>query len=75
MRDNNKLLEVKNVKKYFNLRGGFFSQSSAGTIKADDDIRLSIKKGETFGLVGESGCGKSTTARVILRLIPHSSGS
>lgn len=73
--DNNKLLEVKNLKKYFNLRGGFFSQSSAGTIKAVDDISFSIKKGETFGLVGESGCGKSTTARVILRLIPHSSGS
>lgn len=73
--DDNKLLEVKNLKKYFNLRGGFFSQSSAGTIKAVDDISFSIKKGETFGLVGESGCGKSTTARVILRLIPHSSGS
>ena len=73
--DDNKLLEVKNLKKYFNLRGGFFSQSNAGTIKAVDDISFSIKKGETFGLVGESGCGKSTTARVILRLIPHSSGS
>ncbi len=73
--DDNKLLEVKNLKKYFNLRGGFFSQSNAGIIKAVDDISFSIKKGETFGLVGESGCGKSTTARVILRLIPHSSGS
>lgn len=73
--DDNKLLEVKNLKKYFSLRGGFFSQSSAGTIKAVDDISFSIKRGETFGLVGESGCGKSTTARVILRLIPHSSGS
>jgi len=73
--DNNKILEVKNLKKYFNLSGGFFSRGNKGIIKAVDDISFSIKKGETFGLVGESGCGKSTTARVILRLIPHSSGS
>lgn len=73
--DNNKLLEVKNLKKYFNLRGGFFFQSSSGIIKAVDDISFFIKKGETFGLVGESGCGKSTTARVILRLISRTSGS
>jgi oligopeptide/dipeptide ABC transporter ATP-binding protein len=73
--DNNKLLEVKNLKKYFNLRGGFLFQSSSGVIKAVDDISFSIKKGETFGMVGESGCGKSTTARVILRLISQTSGS
>jgi oligopeptide/dipeptide ABC transporter ATP-binding protein len=72
---NNTLLEVKNLKKYFNLRGGFLFQSSSGIIKAVDDISFSIKEGETFGLVGESGCGKSTTARVILRLIQQSSGS
>ncbi|MEF9427190.1 MAG: ATP-binding cassette domain-containing protein, partial [Candidatus Mariimomonas ferrooxydans] len=72
---NNTLLEVKNLKKYFNLRGGFLIQSSSGIIKAVDDISFSIKEGETFGLVGESGCGKSTTARVILRLIHQSSGS
>ncbi len=73
--DNNKLLEVKNLKKHYYLRGGFFIQSSSGVIKAVDDISFSIKKGETFGLVGESGCGKSTTARVILRLISQTSGS
>ena len=72
---NNTLLEVKNLKKYFNLRGGFLFQSSSGIIKAVDDISFSIKEGETFGLVGESGCGQSTTARVILRLIQQSSGS
>jgi len=72
--ENNKLLEVKNLKKYFNLRGGFFSQKSAGTVKAVDDISFFIKKGETFGLVGESGCGKSTTSRVILRLTNPTSG-
>ncbi len=73
--NNNILLEVKNLKKYFNLRGGFIFQSSSGIIKAVDDISFFIREGETFGLVGESGCGKSTTARVILRLIHHSSGS
>jgi oligopeptide transport system ATP-binding protein len=73
--NNNALLEVKNLKKYFNLRGGFLFQSSSGIIKAVDDISFSIKEGETFGLVGESGCGKSTTARVILRLVQQSSGS
>jgi len=73
--NNNILLEVKNLKKYFNLRGGFLFQSSSGIIKAVDDISFLIKEGETFGLVGESGCGKSTTARVILRLIHQSSGS
>lgn len=69
-----KLLEVKNLKKYFNLRGGFFSQRFAGAVKAIDDISFYIKKGETFGLVGESGCGKSTTARVILRLTNPTAG-
>jgi oligopeptide transport system ATP-binding protein len=69
-----KLLEVKNLKKYFNLRRGFFSQKFAGTVKAIDDISFYIKKGETFGLVGESGCGKSTTVRAILRLLNPSAG-
>ncbi len=73
--ENNKLLEIKNLKKYFHLRGGFFMQNSSGIIKAVDDVSFSIKKGETFGLVGESGCGKSTTARVILRLISRTSGT
>jgi oligopeptide transport system ATP-binding protein len=72
--NNNRILEVKNLKKYFNLRGGFLSQKSAGSVKAVDDISFYIKKGETFGLVGESGCGKSTTSRVILRLTNPTSG-
>ncbi|MBN1299032.1 MAG: dipeptide ABC transporter ATP-binding protein [Actinobacteria bacterium] len=74
MTDNNKLLEVKNLKKYFNLRGGFLFQKSQGTVKAVDDISFFIRKGETFGLVGESGCGKSTTSRVILKLTAPTSG-
>jgi len=72
--DDNKLLEVKNLKKYFNLRSGFLSQRFRGSVKAIDDISFFINKGETFGLVGESGCGKSTTARVILRLTNPTEG-
>jgi oligopeptide transport system ATP-binding protein len=72
--DNNILLEVKNLKKYFKLRSGFFFQRSSGSVKAVDDVSFFIKKGETFGLVGETGCGKTTVARAILRLIPHTSG-
>ncbi len=72
--ENDKLLEVKNLKKYFSLRGGFLFQKSAGSVKAVDDISFYIRKGETFGLVGETGCGKTTIARVILRLVPQTSG-
>ena len=72
--ENNKLLEVKNLKKYFSLRSGFLFQKSAGSVKAVDDISFYIKRGETFGLVGETGCGKTTVARVILRLVPQTSG-
>lgn len=72
--ENNKLLEIKNLKKYFNLRSGFVAQKLLGTVKAIDDISFYIRKGETFGLVGESGCGKSTTARVILRLTSPTGG-
>ena len=69
------LLEVKNLKKYYSLRSSFFFRGSSGNIKAVDDISFFIKEGETFGLVGESGCGKSTTARLILRLIEPTDGS
>lgn len=72
--ENNKLLEIKNLKKYFSLRGGFLFQKFAGSVKAVDDISFYIRKGETFGLVGETGCGKTTVARVILRLVPQTSG-
>lgn len=72
--DNNNILEVKNLKKYFNLRSGFLFQKFTGSVKAVDGVSFHIKEGETFGLVGESGCGKSTTARVILRLTNPTSG-
>lgn len=67
------LLEVKQIKKYFQLKSGIFSKQT-GCVKAVDDVSFSINKGETFGLVGESGCGKSTVSRVILRLVEADSG-
>ncbi|MDY0027809.1 MAG: dipeptide ABC transporter ATP-binding protein [Candidatus Humimicrobiaceae bacterium] len=71
---NDVLLEVRNLKKYYSLRSGFLFQKTAGIVKAVDDISFYIRKGETMGLVGESGCGKSTTVRVILRLTPPTGG-
>jgi peptide/nickel transport system ATP-binding protein/oligopeptide transport system ATP-binding protein len=69
----NYLLEVKNLSKYFPIKSGVF-QRTVGYVKAVDQVSFYIKKGETFGLVGESGCGKSTTGRTILRLIEPTSG-
>ena len=60
------LIEAKNLKKYFKV--------PAGSLHAVDDVSFSINKGETLGLVGESGCGKSTVGRTLLRLIPHTDG-
>lgn len=67
------LLEVKNLKKHFPIKKGVFSKT-IGYIKAVNDISFSIKKGETLGLVGESGCGKTTTGRLILRLMEKTEG-
>ncbi len=68
-----KLLEIKNLKKYFPVKAGVFRRT-VGYVKAVDDISFFIKNGETLGLVGESGCGKSTTGRTILRLLEATSG-
>jgi oligopeptide transport system ATP-binding protein len=67
------LLRVKNLKKYFPIRGGLFSREVA-RVHAVDDLTFDLMKGETLGLVGESGCGKSTTGRCILRLIEPTAG-
>src|SRR5205809_6398418 len=67
------LLKVKNLKKYFPIRGGLFSREVA-RVYAVDDVSFDVMPGETLGLVGESGCGKSTTARLILRLIEPTAG-
>jgi oligopeptide transport system ATP-binding protein len=67
------LLRIKNLKKYFPIRGGLFSREVA-RVHAVDDVSFELLKGETLGLVGESGCGKSTTGRCILRLIEPTAG-
>ena len=59
------ILKVENVKKYFPIKGGVM-QRTVGHVKAVDGVSFEIKKGETLGLVGESGCGKSTTGRTIM---------
>jgi oligopeptide transport system ATP-binding protein len=67
-------LRVEGLKKYFPVRRGFF-QRVAGWVKAVDGVDLEIQKGKTLGLVGESGCGKSTVARLVLRLMEPDAGS
>lgn len=73
VKDNDVLLEVKDLKKYYPITAGFFRRK-VGDVKAVDGISLSLNRGETFGLVGESGCGKSTTGRTILRLTDPTEG-
>jgi oligopeptide transport system ATP-binding protein len=68
------LLSARNVKKYFPVTGGIFSRVQAH-VKAVDDVSLDIYRGETLGLVGESGCGKSTIGRVLLRLLDATEGT
>ena len=68
------LLEVKNLKKYFPLEKSFFGKALS-YVKAVDDVSFNVKKGSTLGLVGESGCGKTTLGRTILHLIEPSSGN
>jgi oligopeptide transport system ATP-binding protein len=67
------LLEVRNLRKYFPIRRGLFSRV-VGEVKAVDGVSFDVMPRETLGLVGESGCGKTTTGRLILRLLPATSG-
>jgi oligopeptide/dipeptide ABC transporter ATP-binding protein len=67
------LLKVKNLKKHFPVTKGFF-QKQVGAVKSVDGISFEIEKGETLGIVGESGCGKSTTGRALLRLLEPTEG-
>jgi oligopeptide transport system ATP-binding protein len=68
------LLEVRDLRKHFAVTGGFFG-SEAGIVRAVDGVSFTVQRGETLGLVGESGCGKTTTGRCILRLEQPTSGS
>ncbi|MFM1866950.1 MAG: hypothetical protein RL591_358 [Planctomycetota bacterium] len=67
------LLEVKGLKTWFPIRRGIL-QRTVGHVKAVDDVSFFVRRGETLGLVGESGCGKTTVGRTLLRLIPNSGG-
>ena len=73
MSETNKLIEVRHLKQYFPIKGGVF-QKNIGQVKAVDDVSFSINRGEVMGLVGESGCGKSTTGRTMLKLIEPTEG-
>lgn len=68
------LLRAENVKVHFPVRGGFFGRT-VGKVHAVDGVNLEVKTGETLGLVGESGCGKTTLGRAFLRLVPTTSGT
>ncbi|NTU54783.1 MAG: ABC transporter ATP-binding protein, partial [Anaerolineales bacterium] len=74
MTENNVLLRVDNLVKHFPIMRGLF-QKQVGAVRAVDDISFEVKRGETLGLVGESGCGKSTAGRTILQLYRATSGS
>ena len=68
-----RLLDVKELKKYFPIRKGFF-KSVVGQVRSVDGVTFHLNQGETLGLVGESGCGKTTTSRCLLRAINPTSG-
>ena len=74
MPEQNAVLEVRDLKKHFPVRKGLL-QRAGGTVFAVDGVSFTIGQGETLGLVGESGCGKSTVGRTVLRLIEPTAGS
>lgn len=73
MKENKVLLDIKNLKMHFPIKKGLI-RKTAGYVKAVDDVSFTINKGETLGLVGESGCGKTTTGRTIIRLYNPTDG-
>ena len=72
--DDDVLLEVNNLKMYFPVTSGMLFQKTVAYVKAVDDVSFTVKRGETLGLVGESGCGKTTTGRCILQLYKPTDG-
>ena len=75
MQNTQKLLSIKNLKKYFPIAKSSIFQKEQLYVRANEEITIDINSGETFGLVGESGCGKSTLGRTILQLYPQTAGS
>lgn len=73
MSNNKPLIEINNLKKYFPIKKGLLNKT-VGNVKAVDDVSFTINKGETLGLVGESGCGKTTTGRTIIKLYEPTAG-
>lgn len=73
MSENKPLIEIKNLKKYFPINKGLFNKNDS-FVKAVDDVSFTINKGETLGLVGESGCGKTTTGRTVIKLYEPTGG-
>ncbi len=74
MTSNNVILRVENLTKHFPIKRGILIQRQVGAVQAVDKVNFEVREGETFGLVGESGCGKSTTGRTILQLYRPTSG-
>ena len=68
------LIRVENLVRHFEIRGGLLGVTKIGAVKAVDGVSFAVQRGETLGLVGESGCGKTTLGKVIMRLIPPTSG-
>lgn len=73
--DYNPLIQIKKLKKYFNVEKGLSLSNDTSKVRAVDDVSFDIHKGDTLGLVGESGCGKSTLGRTIIRLLEPTSGN
>jgi peptide/nickel transport system ATP-binding protein/oligopeptide transport system ATP-binding protein len=73
--DGENLVEVRDLQMHFPIRSGFLIQRQVGAVKAVDGVSFDVRRGETLGLVGESGCGKSTTARLITKLLDPTGGS
>src|SRR6185437_11093651 len=69
------LVEIEHLKVYFPIKSGVVLDRHVGDIKAVDDVSLTIERGETLGLVGESGCGKSTIGRTVIRLYEPTEGT